>query len=136
MHQDFVVVDVVTDFFKKQLDIFFNFELDPATVTDRSIKVVENHSGSVVPISYQTDGNCISISLKEDPVPNVEYMLVCNKEICNITHQHLRTEYVRYIQFTSTIKNVVTWKRSIKYISYGMKRNIMPTIISIGITFK
>ena len=107
MHQDFVVVDVVTDFFKKHLDIFFNFELDPTTVTDRSIKIVENHSGSVIPISYQTDGNCISVSLKEDPVPDIEYMLVCNKEICNITHQHLRTEYVRYIQFTSTIKNEV-----------------------------
>lgn len=107
MHQDFIVVDIATDLFNKKIDIYFNFELDASTVTDRSLKIVDNTSGSVIPITYEVDGSCISVTLKEDPVPETEYMLICNKEICNVTKQKLKTEYVRYIRFTSTIKNKI-----------------------------
>ena len=107
MHQNFVVIDVATDLFNKRLDIYFNFDINESSVTTRSLKLVENKTGSVVPITYTVDGTCISVILKEDPVPETEYMLICNKEIKNVANKNLKTEYVRYIQFTSTIKNTV-----------------------------
>ena len=107
MHQDFIVVDITTDLFNKKIDIYFNFELDESSITDRSLKIIENKSGSVIPTTHEVDGSCVSVTLKEDPVPEAEYMLICNKEIRNITKQNLKTEYIRYIYFTSTIKNNV-----------------------------
>lgn len=107
MHQDFVIIDIATDLFNKKIDIYFNFELNESSVTPRSLKLIENKTGSVVPIMYEVDGACVSVTLKEDPIPGTEYMLICNKEIKNVTNNNLKTEYVRYIQFTSTIKNTV-----------------------------
>lgn len=107
MHQDFVVVDVVTDLFHKKLDVYFNFDVDAATVTSRSLQLVESKGGAVVPVTYAVDGQRVSLTLRDDPVPDAEYILLVNKEIRTVTRQPLLTEYMRHIFFRSAIKNTV-----------------------------
>lgn len=108
MYQDFVLVDVTTNLFDKTIDIYFNFDIEPNTITQRSLRLIEEESGSVIPIKYAIDGSVVSITLQTDPVPNVDYMLIINREVGSVTEQPLKTEYLRYIRFTSTIKNKVT----------------------------
>lgn len=107
MFKNFSVTEIFTDLYKKEIAVHFSFDLLSTTIHSKSIKLVNNTDGSVIPLKYSINKSCILLTLVEDPVPDAEYILFINKEVQSITGTFLQTQYIRHIVFKSKFKQTV-----------------------------
>jgi hypothetical protein len=75
MYQDFSIVTIDTNLKDKSVVITANFDVDPETVTDSNIVLLDRLMRNEVEYSASVEGTVITLSLLEWPTPNVEYIL-------------------------------------------------------------
>lgn len=108
MYQNFNIIKVETDSIQRQVIIHFNLDIDPDTVTKRTLKLIDNETDAILPYKLKVRRDTVTLSLLDDPVPNREHLLLCDKSIKSITNQSLYSSKINYIVFASDIVDSVS----------------------------
>ena len=107
MYQHFNIIDFTTDLIGQTLTLSFNYDVDPDTITKRNIKLVDDVTDSIVPVTMTTDRDTVVLTLLDTPVPNQDYLLICSKNIQSVTGETIYNSLIKNIQFKSSIRNTI-----------------------------
>lgn len=108
MYQNFNITQVETDSVKREVIVHFNLDIDVDTITKRTLKLIDNETDAILPYKLKVRRDTAILSLIEDPVPNREHLLLCDKSIKSITGLPLYSSKINYIVFSSDIVDTVT----------------------------
>lgn len=105
MYQSFSIVDVQTYFAENKINIIASFDIDPESVNDGTVQLFSKHDGVNVNLDLKVDRRTIVIDIKNEIVPNTEYILrVFN--IKNRLGEDLTAGIRRKLVFRSEIREV------------------------------
>ena len=107
MYQEFLVSVVSTDIRNKTLTIEFSNDIDPASIDDATIQIINRSTRDIVDYSFEVKGKAVSIILLEWPIPNQEYILKVDK-LKNILGDILVSGIRKKIIFESSLCSTVT----------------------------
>jgi hypothetical protein len=106
MVQEFIISTIETDLANKKIIVTTNNMIDPNSIDDMHIEVMERDSRVQVMFTREVKGNVLEITLTEFPLPNSSY-IVYIKSMTNILGEKTRTGIRRKIEFKSSITKEV-----------------------------
>lgn len=105
MYQDFNVIDITHCYADSKITVTMSFDIDPTSVNDTTIQVFSKKDAITAETNIIIDKRKISIFLKDEVVPNSEYILkVLN--IKSILGQELSSGIRRKLVFSSEVREV------------------------------
>jgi len=107
MFKEFNLLSVRSDAAEKWIDLTFNFDVQPESVTGSSLIVTRVRDDKHIPFRYGVENDVIRLVFDDWFSPNEEYFLIINKEIRNIIGQPLLHTVRRRIVFKSDVVNKI-----------------------------
>lgn len=107
MYQEFSVVSIESVLNKKQILITTNQEININTFKDTVVEIYERGSKNSVLFFTEINDKVLTITFKDWPVPNSEYILSI-KELLSITDEALTSSVKKKIKFESSIVSTVS----------------------------
>lgn len=106
MFQEFNIIDIIPNYADKTIKITTTFDIDPDSVNDSTISILNKHGGLQLGLSFYVDKKEISIFIKDEIVPNIEYYLRINNGLKTVIGDELRNGVRRRIVFKSAINKI------------------------------
>lgn len=107
MYKVFNLSSVKLNASEKRIDLKFNFDVDPVSVSTNTLNLVSLDGVHSV-FTYKVVDDIITMSLKEWPEPGSVYQVLLNKELKNISGQTLKNAIRYKVTFESEITSEVT----------------------------
>lgn len=106
MYQEFAVSTIDTDIRVKTITINFSHDIDPASIDDSTIQIINRKTRDLMDYHFEVNGKAISIKLMEWPFPNQEYILKVEK-LKNILGDTLVSGIRKKIIFESSLCSTI-----------------------------
>jgi hypothetical protein len=106
MYQDFSITAISTDLKTKSIIIGATFDIDPTTVNDANIQLVDIVNKNSADISFEIVPKGLVISLKDWPIPNKNYALKV-QNLTSVIGEKLVSGISRKVIFDSTICSTI-----------------------------
>ena len=106
MVQEFLISTVETDLANKKIIVTTNNAIDPNSIDDIHIEILERASKSQVMFTKEIKGNVLEVTLTDWPSPNSAYVFYL-KSLTNVLGDVTRSGIRRKIEFKSTITKEV-----------------------------
>lgn len=129
MYQEFSVLGFQCNLISKEIIIETNQTLNPNTLDETTIELIERTSKSHVSFKREVRDKNLVLTLYDWPVPNSVYTLYI-KNLKNILNESIASSYSRKLMFDSTITDTVT------ITSPGMYEEIKKLNIAFNINSK
>lgn len=106
MYQSFSVISIEPSFAEKSIMIHTSFDIDPTSVNEKTVKVYSKFDGTDSSVEYKVNKKSITILLKDEIVPNTDYILRITNEVKNILGDGLESGVRRKIVFSSGVREI------------------------------
>ena len=106
MQQQFVIQTVETNLIEKKIIVTTNNTIDPNSIDDIFIQIMERETRSEVMFTKKIIGQNLEVTLTQWPIPNTAYIFYL-KSLTNILGEPVRAGVKRKIEFKSTITKEV-----------------------------
>lgn len=106
MQQQFVIQTVETSLIDKKIIVTTNNNIDPNSLDDIFIQIMERETRSEVMFTKEIKGQVLEVTLNEWPIPNTAYIFYL-KSLTNVLGEPVRSGVRRKIQFDSAITKKV-----------------------------
>ena len=107
MVMDFSIVSVKTSLLDNAIIITFSKDVDPDSVSQDNIYVMNHDSRAAVPFDIEVDEDFVKITSKLGFEPNTDYTILIQAGICDLVGTELRDPLVRQVHFGGDITNTV-----------------------------
>lgn len=102
MVQEFLITTVETDLSNKKIIVTANNMIDPNSIDNIYIEVMERNTREQATFTKEIKGNVLEVTLNEWPSPNSSYIFYL-KSLTNILGEEVRSGVRRKIEFKSNI---------------------------------
>lgn len=106
MYQEFVILTLETNLLEKKIIVTTNNEIDPNSIDDIHIEIIERETKGEVQFTKEIKGSSLEVTLTQWPIPNSVYIFYL-KSVKNILGEELRAGIRRKIHFRSTVTKEV-----------------------------
>lgn len=105
MYQEFTVTSVDINKATKRISVGFSNDIDPDSLTPKTVYVSTGDNGDVVKIRWSIDGYVLIIDMLDEIVPNIEYYLIITTDVINAMGDNLKNRLKQKFVYESTVRN-------------------------------
>lgn len=105
MYQEFTVTSVDINKATKRISVGFSNDIDPDSLTPKTVYVSTGDNGDVVKIRWSIDGYVLIIDILDEIVPNIEYYLIITTDVINAMGDNLKNRLKQKFVYESTVRN-------------------------------
>lgn len=75
MYNDFRVIEIVSDLRNKAIEICFSYDIDPDSINDKTISLVNRATKAPVDYTFELKPQAVHLTLMQWPEPNTDYII-------------------------------------------------------------
>ena len=105
MYQEFTVTSVDINKATKHISVGFSNDVDPDSITPKTLYISTGDNGDVVKIKWSVDGYVLTIDVLDEIIPNIEYYLIITTDVINAMGDNLKSRLKQKFVYESTVRN-------------------------------
>lgn len=105
MYQEFTVTSVDINKATKHISVGFSNDVDPDSITPKTLYISTGDNGDVVKIKWSVDGYVLTIDVLDEIIPNIEYYLIITTDVINAMGDNLKNRLKQKFVYESTVRN-------------------------------